>query len=372
MDDLELRVNGLSYAGWTELGVTRAMDAASSAFTVTLTERWEGRAGMAAQVEPWPILPGDACEVRLGGVPLVIGYVDIFRPSYGPETHTINIQGRDKTADLIDCSAVHSPDEWKNLDLLKFAQIIAKPFGIAVRADVPVGEPFQVIKLQPGETAFEAIERYARQRKLLAMPDGAGGLLLTRAGTQRASVALVQGENIKEASGSIDHSQRFNQYTVKAQTSWSEATDGEAEAHIEGAVTDSGVKRYRPLLVIAEADGTANAAKDRAAWEANTRIGKSATASITVQGWRQYPGGPLWLPNMLVTVRSSWLRMEGEMMIRQVTFSRDDGGTQAKLDIVSPQAFAPEPPDSTAAKKAGKKDDDGKLWKEALGEEKKK
>ncbi|TKD40588.1 phage baseplate assembly protein [Azotobacter chroococcum] len=59
MDDLELRVNGLSYAGWTELGVTRAMDAASSAFTVTLTERWEGRAGMAAQVEPWP---GRSCR----------------------------------------------------------------------------------------------------------------------------------------------------------------------------------------------------------------------------------------------------------------------------------------------------------------------
>ncbi|WP_376947180.1 phage baseplate assembly protein [Azorhizophilus paspali] len=364
-------MNGMSYAGWTELGVTRAMDAVSGAFTVALTERWEGRGGMAAQVEPWPILPGDACEVRLGGVPLVVGYVDIFRPSYGPESHTINIQGRDKAADMIDCSAVHSPDEWKNIDLLKFAQIIAQPFGIPVRADVSVGEPFQVIKLNQGETAFEAIERYARQRKLLAMPDGAGGLLLTRAGTQRASVALVQGKNIKEASGSIDHSQRFSQYTVKAQTSWSEATDGEAEAHIEGAVTDSGVKRYRPMLVIAEADGTANAAKERATWEANTRIGKSATASITVQGWRQYPGGPLWLPNMLVNVRSSWLRMDGEMMIRQVTFTRDDGGTQAKLDIVSPQAFAPEPPDSLAAKKAGKKDDDGKLWKEALGEEKK-
>ncbi|PTT89260.1 phage tail protein, partial [Pseudomonas sp. HMWF031] len=105
MDDLELLVNGMNYAGWTQIGVTRAVDASSGAFTVTLTERWEGQAGMAAQEEPWPILPGDQCEVRLGGVPMVIGYVDIFKPSFSANDHAINIQGRDKTADLIDCSA---------------------------------------------------------------------------------------------------------------------------------------------------------------------------------------------------------------------------------------------------------------------------
>lgn len=370
MDDLELLVNGQIYAGWTSLGVTRAMDAAAGAFTVELTERWEGNEGMAAQVEPWPILPGDECEVRLGGVPMIHGYVDIFRPSFTATDHTINIQGRDKTSDLIDCSAVHSPDEWKNIDLLAFAKIVAKPFGIEVSADVDVGEKFPVIKLQQGETAFEAIARYAKQRKLLAMPDGSGGLMLTRTGKLRAAVGLVQGENIKESSGSIDHSQRFSDYTIKGQASYSDDTDGEGEAHIEGSVKDSGITRYRPMLIIAESGGTPGGAKERATWEANSRLGKSASASITVFGWRQGGlTGDLWLPNMLVAVKSDWLRMDGEMIIRQATFTRDENGTLTKLDIVSPQAFAPEPPDSKDAKKKKGKNKGRNIWAEAIGEE---
>lgn len=370
MDDLELLVNGDSYAGWTSLGVTRAMDAASGAFTVELTERWEGAEGAAAQIEPWPILPGDKCEVRLAGVPLIVGYVDIFRPSFDANSHTINIQGRDKTCDLIDCAAIHNPDEWRNLDLLAFARILAKPFDVPVSADVDVGEKFAVLKLQQGETAFEAIARYAKQRKLLLMPDGAGGLRITRAGTKRAVVGLVQGENMMQVTGTIDFSERFSSYVVKAQAGYSVDSDGETEAHIEGSVTDSEVTRYRPMMVVAEAGGTSASATDRATWEANTRIGKSASASITVQGWRQIPGGPLWEPNLLVPVSSSWLRMFGEMIIRQATFERGEGGTTTKLDLVSPQAFAPEPPDSPksksgATRKAGKKN----IWAEAIGEE---
>lgn len=373
MDDLELLVNGQNYSGWSSLGVTRAMDAASGAFTVTLTERWEGQDGAAAQIEPWPILPGDECEVRLAGMTMISGYVDIFKPSYGPEEHTINIQGRDKTSDLIDCSAVHKPDEWKNITVLRLAQILCAPFGIKARADTDIGTAFPVVKLQQGETAFEAIERHAKQRKLMVMPDGAGGLLLTRTGTRRASVGLVQGINIMSASGSIDHSQRFNQYLVKGQAPYSPDSDGETEAHVEGKVTDSGIRRYRPMLIVAEADGSANSAIDRATWEANTRLGKSASAQITVAGWRQTEGGPLWLPNMLVQVQSPWLRMDGEMLIRQVTFNKDsaDGseGTTAQLDIVSPQAYAPEPPDNKS--KGAKKTKKGgrNIWAEAIGEE---
>lgn len=364
MDDLELLVNGMSYAGWTSMAVTRAMDACSGAFTVSLTEKWEGGVGQSSQIEPWPILPGDECEVKLAGISLIKGYVDIFRPSYSATDHTINIQGRDKTSDLIDCSAVHNPDEWRNVTLTRFAETLAKPFGIKVKADADVGKPFDLCKLQQGETAFEAIQRYAKQRKLLVMPDGSGGLVITRAGRNRASVSLAQGENIKGASGSIDHSQRFSEYIVKAQSPFSELTDEESEAHIEGSVKDSGVKRYRPMLIIAEAAGNGASVTERATWEANVRIGKSASASITVQGWRQVPGGPLWEPNLLVDVRSPWLRLDGEMIIRQVTYERGEEGTTTTLDVVSPQAYAPEPPKGDESSGGG-----GNIWAAALGED---
>ena len=370
-DDLELLVNGQVFAGWTSIGVTRAIDAASGAFTVDLTERWEGQEGAAGQDEPWPILPGDKCEVKLGGVPMITGYVDIFRPAFDATSHTINVQGRDKTADLIDCSAVHTPDQWANIDLLAFAQILAAPFGVSVSMDTGVtpGEKFALIKLQQGETAFEAIARYARQRKLLCMPDGTGNLLLTRTGNLRAAVGLVQGQNIKGSDGTIDHSQRFSQYIVKGQAPYSADTDGAKESHLRGGATDSAIERYRPMLIIAEAGGTPASVQERAAWEANSRLGKSAVASITVMGWRQNGfSGALWLPNQLVSIRSPWLRLDGEMLIRQVTFTRDlQGGTVAVLEIISPQAFEPEPPDSEKSKSKQKKNKGRNIWADAAG-----
>lgn len=357
-EKLELFVGGAIYAGWTGIAVTRAIDAASGAFSVSLTERWAGSDA------PWPIMPGDTCEVRLDGETIIVGYVDQFRPQFGPEDHSINIQGRDKTADLIDCSAVHDPDEWRNLTALQLATVLAKPFDIKVAADVDVGEVFALAKLQQGETAFDAIARHCQMRKLLAMPDGAGGLLITRAAARRSEVALEQGYNILAASGAIDASQRYSDYVVKAQAGYTEFSDGEGEAHIVGTTTDAGVKRYRPLMIVAEANGTTKTAIDRAVWESKVRLGRSAQASVTVQGWRQKPGGALWAPNTIARIRSSWLRIDGDMLIRQVTYRRDlNNGTICDLDLVSPEAYAPEPIDP---EKINGDDNDANVWAEAI------
>lgn len=364
-DDLALYINGKAYRGWTDVGVTRAMDAIAGAFAISLTERWAGDGRLPSQEQPWPILNGDRCRLELAGEAVIDGYVDQFRPSYSSTDHTIEIQGRDKSGDLVDCSAFHKPDQWSNLNLLQIAQILCKPFGVSVRAEVDVGPAFPTIKLQQGETVFAALDRLGRFRKVLFAPDVAGGIVITRAGTSRAAVALVQGVNILTASGVLDTSQRYSQYVVKGQSVKSTSTDGIAETHQEAQTTDSGIGRYRPLVVMSEAGSSP---QDRAVWEANVRLGRSATAKLKLAGWRQVPGGKLWAPNQLVAVKSSWLRMDGDMLIRQVTYTRSQTeGTMVELDLVSPQAFSPEPPDKV---KEAKQPRNGKnIWREALGDE---
>jgi len=361
-DDLALYVNGRVYRGWTDIGVTLAMDAIAGAFAISLTERWAGDGRVASQVEPWPILNGDACRIDLAGQTILEGYVDQFRPSFSSTDHSIEIQGRSKAGDLVDCSAFHQPDQWSNLNLLQIANILCAPFGVKVRAEVDVGPPFDSIKIQQGETVFAALDRLARFRKVLFSPDTGGGVVITRAGRSRATIALAQGANILSASGVLDTSQRFSNYIIKGQSVQSATLDGVSESHQETRATDSQVPRYRPLVVMAEAGASTS---ERATWEANIRLGRSATAKITVAGWRQTPGGPIWTPNLLVAIKSSWLRMDGDMLIRQVTFRRGPEGTLTDLDIVSPQAFSPEPPDKVKAKKQVGKN----IWREALGDE---
>lgn len=367
-DRIELYIGGRVYSGWKSATVTSAMDASAGAFALEVAEKWEPRG------EPWPINPGDACEIKVGGEVVITGYVDVVRPSYSSASHGIQVQGRDRSADLIDCSAIHRPDQWKSITLTRLAEILAAPFGVPVRAEADVGRPLELVKLQHGETVMEALQRYAKMRKVLVMPDGRGGILLTRTGQRRAAVQLVQGQNILSATGTLDWSERYSDYLIKGQAGYRSATDGKAEAHATGAAKDKYVSRYRPLLVVSDAETSSAAAKDRATWEANTRLGKSAEAQVVVQGWRQSPGGALWQPNMLVQVTSSWLRLDGEMIIRQVSFGKDDsGGTTTRLDVVSPQSFEPEPPDGQKGKRMkrqGKATGDGNDWGATTGESK--
>lgn len=364
---VELLIDGKLYGGWIEASVTRAMDAASGAFNLVVSDRWE------AKQEPWAIEPGDKCEVRVDGETVVAGYVDIVRPSFSPEDHSIQVQGRDKSSDMIDCSAVHTPDEWKGISLLQLAENLSKPFGISIKSETDIGAPIDLVKLQHGETALDALNRHARMRKVLVMSDGKGGVLLTRTGAKQAAVPLIQGQNVIAASGTLDWSERFSQYTVKGQAGFKQETSGEVEAHASATVKDEYVDRYRPFLMIADTDTSNSTAKERATWEANTRLGRSAQGQITVQGWRQAPDGALWEPNMLVKVSCPWLSLDGEMLIRQVTFNKDDrGGTTTRIDVVSPLAYEPEPPDGKQKKKPkkkGKGKKGGNAWMSVLADD---
>lgn len=364
-DDVELLIDGQIFAGWESASVTTAMDACAGAFNLTVSDRWSGRD------QPWQIEPGDKAEIRVGGETLITGYVDVVRPDFSASAHSITVQGRDKSGDLVDCSAVHSPDEWKSIGLLALAQALCAPFGISVKAEVDLGAPLSLVKLQHGESVLEAIGRHAKMRKVLVMPDGKGGILLTRTSKISATARLAQGENILSASGELDWSERFSTYIVKGQAGYKAETDGETEAHTMATADDAYVDRYRPLVIVADTEATNATAKERATWEANSRLGQSTKAKVTVQGWRQSEGGPLWRPNQLVMVASEWLQIDGELLIRQVTFNKSASGTMTELDLVSPQAYEPEPPDGKQSKKCKKKGKKakGNVWMSAIGED---
>ena len=145
-------------------------------------------------------------------------------------------------------------------------------------------------------------------------------------------------------SGTKDASQRYSEYIVKGQSPWANETTGFQESQVVGRATDPTVTRYRPLLLISETGSTNKIARERAIWESKVRIGKSLSASLSVQGWRQEEGGELWRPNLLVPVFSRYLKMNGTMLIRSVSYKRSENdGTVCTLGLVSPLAYSPEP-----------------------------
>jgi prophage tail gpP-like protein len=337
-ENLVLMVDGVKWEGWTSAEISRQMDAISSEFALGLVDRWQH--GM----EAIPLAAGMPCKVYINDDLSIDGYLD--RVNFGVDVaqHSISVNGREKAADLVDCSAVHDPSTWKDLNALEISKILAEPFGVEITSEVDLGEPFKTFKLEEGETAFAAIDRLLKQREILALPDGKGGVKFAKLADKSSGTKLKQGENIKNSSSSFDMTDRFSDYIVKGQRPGNDQDYGPACAQVRGDARDESVRRYRPMMVRAENQVSDNDALLRAKWEASTRAARSVTVSVTVAGWRQ-DDGKLWEINTLVDTDIPYLRISQELLISKVSFSLTmSGGTVTTLELKDKAAFEPEPP----------------------------
>ncbi len=334
---VELSVGGQTYGGWKLMQVMRSIKALAGGFTLGVTDNWTGTG-------PLIIRPGDLCTLKIGGETVITGYVDVLTNALDAGGHAIVVQGRDKTADFVDCSAVVGQGEILGQDLAAIAGAMAAPFGVEVKAEVAAGAAFQNFSIQPGETVFNALDRAAKLRGLLFTSDGTGALVLTRIGVKRAGGALVEGKNIKQIQLSADVKERFSEYLVRAQSTGTDENHGSAAAHVKAEARDATVGRYRPLVVIAEDQANTADALLRAEWEAMTRAANSVTVQVTVQGFEQSDGGSLWAINELVALDSPTMGLKQAMLVSEIVMQMsENGGRETQLTLVRPDAFLPEP-----------------------------
>ena len=332
-DFATLDINNNRFDGWQSVSIERSLETISGGFELSVTERWSGQ-DSARQINE-----GDQCTVKIGSDVVITGYVDDVNPSFDSESHSLAIQGRDNTGDLVDCSTIISPGQWRGYKLEQIARALLAPFNVPIKVECDTGEAFKDFSIQQGETVFQAIERMCRLRAVLPISDGKGSLIITRAGSKRATTALVEGENILKADGNFSHKDRFSTVIVKGQTRGDQHTTPEVATKYKGMAFDPGIKRYRPLLVLAEGQANTKQCQDRAGWEIATRYGKATRINLTVQGWRQ-ENGQLWEINTLVSVKSAILKINTDLLIVSTRMTLDDqSGTLTEMELVRPEAY---------------------------------
>ena len=344
-----LKVGGREYGGWKTARVTRGIEALSGAFDLTVSERW------ADQDQAWPINEGDLCTVAIDGEPLVTGFIDDRSPEFSETSHSITVGGRDITGDAVDSSAVLDRWGFKNVSVPEIVRKLFEPHGVKVSLQpglvLPPSTVPKKFSIDPGDTVAAAVENACRPAGVLAVSDGLGGVMLTRAGNARCSTALVEGVNMKAGSAKFSLAGRFRKYLVLGQHKGNADFNGAASAAVKGSAEDLGVPRASRVLVIRpEGNVTPAIARDRAEWEATTRAARGTTATITVAGWTQN-NGKIWPVNALVPVSSPTLNLKGEMLIVQATYVLDlNGGTTTQLELKRRDAYRPNP---TIAKGSG-------------------
>lgn len=362
-DDVALVINGRRYRGWKSVRITRSIESLAGSFSLEVSDRWDG------QTDPWPIQNEDACRVEIDGEVLIDGYVDTTDISATKDSRTLSYGGKDKAAAIVENSATvqgasvikkigasesatfdptkHNADavKWSytNIDVADFTRAIARPHGLSV--SVQAGLTFRKVPkvvVNPGETGWETVKRVAEAAGVLLVSDGAGGILITRTGTTRATI-LQEGFNVLEAGRRSDATNRFRLYLLSCQLPGTDEASGTA-TRIQAQATDDDVRRASRVLLIRPDKGYTTAeARARADWEARNRAARADAITCTVQGWRQ-PNGMLWPLNALTHVRApTMIGVDGEMLISQVEYSLGSNGRLTQLRLLRPDAFEPEP-----------------------------
>ncbi|AUY33558.1 phage baseplate assembly protein [Pseudomonas sp. PONIH3] len=348
-----LSVNGLDYRGWKKVSIGAGIERQARDFRLGVTWSWPG------QVQEIPVRQGDRCEVRIGADLVLTGWVFGTPISYDARSVERSVAGRSLTADLVDCSAVNKPGQWRGQSVQKIVQALAEPYGVRVLSEVAETTKLADHQIEPGETAFESIDRLLTLSRLLSTDDARGRVVIIKPGSAgRAVDRLELGQNLLTGSAELDFSGVFSEYRVTGQRSGTDTDYGEAASEVKAGVTDPRASRRRVLLIHESGQMTPELAQARANWERGSRMGKALTLRYKIQGWRQSTGA-LWVPNMIVRVVDPLIGIDRDMLISEIEYVLDDGGTVANIVVGPPDGFDPEPKDphkSRKLKKGGKAD----------------
>nr|GAT43695.1 predicted protein [Mycena chlorophos] len=336
-DDLTLAIDGQSMAGWNSIRVTRGVERVPSDFSIEMTERYPDELAKVA------IQPGMSCTVSIGDDLVITGYIDHFVPSIDATGHSIQVVGRSRCCDLVDCSAEWQGSQVSGTSALDIAQKLAAVYGIGVVSAVQSLPSIPQFNLWVGESGYDVIERVCRYSALLAYDLPNGNLQLAQVGTANAASGFAEGSNVLKASVDFNADQRYSIYQMYPQGT-DEMADVGASMKAVATATDPNVSRRRALYMVLEAGGAGLAlAQQRVYWELARRAGRSRIVSLTCDSWRD-SAGTLWTPNTLAPVSLPSLKLvSGQWVITEVTYNRSEEGTTADIQLMQPDALKPEP-----------------------------
>lgn len=336
-NEVALLIDGTRFRFWTDLSITRALDAMD---TVEFSAPFEaGAPGFRETFRPFSFKDLD---VTVGGTPLFTGTLIGVMPVLDAERKTIGVSGYSRPGVLEDCTAPASayPVEFNGLDLQAIAAALCEPFGLGVVFDGPVGPPFERAAVEPGSTVLSFLSDLAKQRNLVVSSTPDGALLFQQSVEPGAPVAVLrQGASpVLGVTPSFSPQQYFSHITglqaVRVGTEGSQFTV--RNPHLAGVV--------RPMTFSAP-DVEGGSIADAVQAKTGRMFGNMAAYGVPVSTWRDAQGA-LWAPNTTVLLEAPGAMVYApyEFVVRSVRFDRSGAQESAELDLVLPGSFSGQTP----------------------------
>ena len=349
-----IEVNGIEYSGWTSAHAKVRLDALSNTFHFDAT---------AQDGLPLPFRGGEACSVLVDGERILTGHIEQVSVTGDSDDHTINVDGRDKTGDIVDSKIGSLSDIRPPITLKAIIELVAKHIGGDVAVKDEVGTPaFEKVEdlaaPEPGQDVWDFIQSLARKRQVLLTSNADGDIVIARSSGVEVEATLQNRvndntNNVLTYAVSYDTTRRHHLYKMIGQlnpiaVTQAATTENEAVVNQNRSVFDEEIRAGRQLALVMENAGSDPL--DRAKWEMNIRKARGRVYSVTVHGFRNQTGN-LWNVNELVTVNDEYAGIESRMLVNSVEYALNlDGGKQTTLSLLEKNAFTLELEEPTTDK----------------------
>lgn len=294
-----------------------------------------------------PILfPGDAVRIESDGELLLDGFVDEMSSSISSGSHKINVSGREKTCDLVDCSLKDFGRSWKNRTVAQIVGDVCSSFDVLFDVNGIGNDKIVKFCPDPGCSGADVISDVCRQKNIVCSSDGIGTVkFVNDKKFEQAEDFIRQGVNVISADVSFNNAERYSDYIVLCSSDPKTKRRGESK--------DGEINRTRCLVLVDEGYGNVDTAEQRASFEALSRSAKSTTLNVTLAGWKRN-NGKLWKPGFLVDclVPAFFGNATQTLLINSVELSYSSSGTFTHLELVRQDYYTQPPLKKGKAKKS--------------------
>jgi len=382
-DIITILVNGVPFEGWLVFKSHHSFDKAAGTLDLTIAPQ---------PGKQLPIKIGDKIQAFVAGTSVLKGNVHDVEGNDDWQHDVRIVHARDQTQDFIDSTCgpqkpVKPPAGLKD--------ILTSHLGNMGLGHIPVIDNVNPEQFRDGEVPVAWIDefghqfgdRLSRQRQVLLNTDGNGSLVIDRNQGKRGSGALFRAapedprnaaNNILKAHYKCGDLNRHNQHATNSQHSTNDTDYWEGKpkdykpaqagplSKEYGVAYDDGVRPERRLHVRAKHSLRRGKTKDASKWRANVSKGRGFNYKCTVQGFEQAPGA-IWWPGLIIPVYDYKYELDGEFLIKDVSFHRDwKGGSMTELTLTYPDAFSDK--DGKGSAKTGRTSSQGAGAPDAQGE----
>lgn len=347
MNTLLIEVNGVQYSNFESANVSLNLDTISGTFNFS---------AVSTKNNSLPFKQDDECAIYVNEEKVLSGFIEIMSVAYDSNSHSIDLSGRSKTAEIVD-SMISSLELTGNITLKEIIEKVILNIGADIKVVDAVGdiEKFNIAedKISPevGENAFEFIEKMARKRHVLLTANGEGEVVLTESGNSSAPSGLqnilgTSDNNINSATVTYDNTERFAKYIAKSQLNVS-ALNSSGESNSKDIVSQKSTeiideevaskRTGRQLVIQTESASSNGQIEKRIKWEANIRKARSMVYSANLSEFSVK--GKIWLPNQLPQVNDEFTGINDKMLINSVIFSQGISGSNVALSLVNKDSY---------------------------------